>query len=75
MTAGGQNDKKHWRRDTHAFSFRNSVMKFDESFSRVPSQSWNRQKKKRVSGTLSGAASVVYRNEAYISGGAHGLQD
>ena len=49
-------------------------MKLDESLSNVPSKSWNRQKRKWLSGTLSGAASVVYRNEAYISGGAHGLQ-
>ena len=49
-------------------------MKFEKFLGSVPFESYNRQKRKRVGGTLSGAASVVYRNEAYISGGAHGLK-
>ena len=57
------------------FSFDNSIMKLEKSLGSVPFKGWNHQKKKRLGGTLSGAASIIYRNEAYISGGAFGLQD
>ena len=75
MQIGGQNEKNHWRSDVFLFSFSEDHMKLKKILPKYPGKSYLRHKKKRVSGSLSGSASIIFQNEVYISGGSHGVRD